>query len=96
MTQLPFSAPLDPPEVVERVSLRPCGKLCREGPDGIDVYAEELARLDKLGLQWTEVSVLWGEGDTSQRVADGIGVIIHVDRDLKPVTIFGWTDEESS
>lgn len=93
MTQLPFAPPLEPSVADEPVNLRPCGELVRKGPDGIDVYAEELARLEKRGLEWTEVSVLWADDDTRHRIADGIGAIIHVNRDLKPITIFGWTDE---
>jgi hypothetical protein len=68
--------------------LRPCVHLCRRGPDGRDVYMEELDRGKTLGLQWREVSTIRNEKGEELGVKIDFGA-------AGEVAIYGWTDEEA-
>ena len=71
--------------------LRPTGALVRGGPDGIDVYAEELDYAEKRGLQWTEVTMLYACSCPDRSKAIGAKLSFG---DAGNVTILGFTDEE--
>jgi predicted GNAT superfamily acetyltransferase len=70
------------------VALRPSADLTRGGPDGIDVYAEEMAYAEARRLQWTVVEVIYDK----KNPAFAVGTRLRFG-DAGNVTIFGYTDE---